>query len=382
MSLKQSTQDFYRNLPSETDFDRLSDPVHYVPLPDDWVVGVADIVGSTAEIARGRYKVVNMVGAAVISAQMNAAGMRPLPYVFGGDGAGFAVWPAQRAAAERALDAVRRWALREFGMELRAAMVSVAEIRAAGRDVRVARHSPAEKVDYAMFSGGGVAWAEAQMKGGVLALPERGDPGEPDLTGLSCRWSNLRARNGEILSLVMKPRQGVSESAFAQVAHKVINAAGAAHQNGHPVPRNGPGMRFPPPGISLEAQAHHGTWPVWAMKLILLGQNLAIWIMFVTNLRLGRFVPSAYRANVSGHADFRKFDDGLKMTLDCDPASRSRIEAVLERAADDGLIRYGLHAQEEALMTCLVPSAVESEHMHFVDGAAGGYARAAALMQR
>ena len=33
-------------------------------------------------------------------------------------------------------------------------------------------------------------------------------------------------------------------------------------------------------------------------------------------------------------------------------------------------------------MTCLVPSAVESEHMHFVDGAAGGYARAAALMQR
>ncbi len=382
MYLKQSTQEFYRNLPRETDFDRLSDPARYVPLPDDWVVGVADIVGSTAEITRGRYKVVNMVGAAVISAQMNGAGMRPLPYVFGGDGAGFAVWPAQRAAAERALGAVRRWALREFGIELRVAMVSMAEIRAAGRDVRVARHAPAEKVDYAMFSGGGVAWAEAQMKAGALALPEDGDPGEPDLTGLSCRWSNLRARNGEILSLVMKPRQGVSESAFAQAAHEVINAAGAAHQNGHPVPRAGPQMRFPPPGVSLEAQAHHGTWPIWAMKLLLLGQNLAIWFMFATNLRLGRFVPSAYRANVSGHADFRKFDDGLKMTLDCDPASRSRIEAVLERAADDGLIRYGLHAQEEALMTCLVPSAVESEHMHFVDGAAGGYARAAALMQR
>jgi hypothetical protein len=28
-------------------------------------------------------------------------------------------------------------------------------------------------------------------------------------------------------------------------------------------------------------------------------------------------------------------------------------------------------------MTCIVPSATESNHLHFVDGAAGGYAVAA-----
>ena len=41
-------------------------------MPGDWALGVADIVDSTGEIARGRYKTVNMVGAAVISAMINA----------------------------------------------------------------------------------------------------------------------------------------------------------------------------------------------------------------------------------------------------------------------------------------------------------------------
>ena len=102
-----------------------------------------------------------------------------------------------------------------------------------------------------------------------------------------------------------------------------------------------------------------------------------IWTLFRSNMRLGNFSPERYRQEVGQNADFRKFDDGLKMTLDCDAPTQERIESILRKAADRGLIRFGLHAQDEALMTCLVPSASENTHMHFVDGAAGGYARAA-----
>ncbi|MEP2533804.1 DUF3095 domain-containing protein [Shimia sp.] len=376
--MTQTTQSYYENLPRVTEFEVLADPACYAPLPDDWVVGVADIVGSTQEIARGRYKTVNTVGAAVISAQLNAAELLRLPYVFGGDGAGFAVWPEQRGAAENALDAVRRWARREFDIELRAAMVTVGEIRAAGHDIRVARYAPAEGVDYAMFSGGGVAWAEDQMKSGALRLPEDGMPDkEPDLSGLSCRWSNLEAKNGAILSLVIKPGVGVSVRAFAKVSRSVIAASDGSGRGGHPVPRQGPNFRFPPVGLSLEAHVSHGARPVWVQKLALLGANLMIWALFRFNIRLGNFSPQNYREEVGHNADFRKFDDGLKMTLDCDAEAQKRIEAVLRAAADKGLIRYGMHAQDEALMTCLVPSATDNTHMHFVDGAAGGYARAA-----
>ena len=72
-------------------FDALADPQVYTSLPDDWVVGLADVVDSTAAIEAGRYKAVNTAGAAVISAVTNALGRVDFPFSFGGDGATFAV---------------------------------------------------------------------------------------------------------------------------------------------------------------------------------------------------------------------------------------------------------------------------------------------------
>jgi len=63
---------FYDDLPRIPTFALLADPACYTALPADWIVGTSDIVGSTDAIADGRYKMVNMIGAAVISAQINA----------------------------------------------------------------------------------------------------------------------------------------------------------------------------------------------------------------------------------------------------------------------------------------------------------------------
>ncbi len=65
------------------------------------------------------------------------------------------------------------------------------------------------------------------------------------------------------------------------------------------------------------------------------------------------------------------------MTVDCAPETVARLRALLEEAAAAGIVRYGLHLQDEALMTCVVPSVLSADHMHFVDGADGGYASAA-----
>lgn len=366
---------YYDALPRFHEFDHMAEPSGYAPLPDDWIVGAADIVGSTQEIAQGRYKVVNLVGAAVISAQLNAAQMARLPYVFGGDGAQFAVWPEQRAAAEAALDAVRRWARREYGLNLRVATATVGDIRAAGQDVRVARYAPADEVDYASFSGGGLTWLETEMKAGRLSLPEGETSVDPDLNGLSCRWANMASERGVILSLVMQPQEATPEAAFAKVAHDVIAATQAQERGGHPVPAAGPKAIFPPPGLDLEARIH--PWKhLWWQRVKLTVTTALIWCLFRTGYRLGKFDPDHYRADVSRNADFRKFDDGLKMTLDCDAEMQARIEGVLEEAQARGLIRYGLHVQDAAMMTCIVPAPVERSHMHFVDGASGGYALA------
>ncbi|MCB1467544.1 MAG: DUF3095 family protein, partial [Rhizobiaceae bacterium] len=89
--MREQDERFFRDVPLFSDFKGVADAVNYHPLPDDWLLAAADIVNSTDAITTGRYKAVNMAGASVISAILNALDHREMPYVFGGDGALVAV---------------------------------------------------------------------------------------------------------------------------------------------------------------------------------------------------------------------------------------------------------------------------------------------------
>jgi len=372
------TQSFYEDLPRGDRFSDLAQPENYAPLPEDWLVGCCDIVDSTGLIAAGRYKTVNMIGASVISALTNAMSGRAFPYVFGGDGASFAIPPSEADLCRTVLSNLRSWVSAEFGVDLRAALLPVEWIRAEGLEVRVARHAVSTGVDYAMFNGGGLAWADHQMKEGGFAVEPSEYITPPDLTGLSCRWSNIKARNGSIISLVMLPPLNGENHAYSEVVSQVLALIAQLERSGHPVPRNGPPLGYPPPGLTLEAHVSRGTVPLLLRKLRLLMNTAVTGVMMWSGRRFGGFDPVHYRAMLSANADFRKFDDGLKMTLDCDPATRNQLVDLLQSAKDAGHIRFGLHEQDEAMVTCIVPSATRDDHVHFVDGAAGGYTRAAA----
>ena len=372
---------FYDDLPASNRFADMADGSHYALLPDDWLVGVSDIVDSTGLVAAGKYKTVNMVGAAVISAVMNAVDGRAFPFVFGGDGAAFAIWPSAEAEVQAALAATCRWAEEEFGITLRAALVPAGDCAAAGHPVRVARYQAAAEAFYAMFAGGGVSWAETRMKAGEIGIDPAPAGTHPDLTGLSCRWSHMKARQGMILSLVILPEDGADRDAFARVARDVIAIAGPLEREGHPAPVEGPGSHWPPPGAMLEAHAQHGDQPLARARRKVLFETFIAWALIRTGLKLGGFDARRYARVVGENADYRKFDDGLKMTLDCDAASRDAIVESLERASDAGLVRYGISEQSEAMMTCIVPSFMQDDHVHFIDGAAGGYTLAASRMK-
>ena len=369
---------FYAALPAFTRFADVADPSRYGPLPVDWWVGVTDVVASTGAIAAGRYKTVNLAGASAISAAMNALHGASFPFVFGGDGATMAVWPGARDAVADALGRTVCWCREELDLELRAALVPVSAIRAAGHDVEVARFQAAPEVFYAMFGGGGVAYATGEMKAARYAVATAPPGARPDLTGLSCRWTPMAARHGAILSLLVQPREGADAGRVAGVLAALIAEIGGLDGEGTPVPREGPGFRWPPEGLELEARAcrRSGT-PLWREKLKLALATLVAWILDVTGWQVGGFDPGNYRRTTARNADFRKFDDGLRLTIDCDRATQERVESRLRDAAADGLVDWGLHAQSHAMMTCIVPSFMRDDHLHFVDGADGGYTRAA-----
>lgn len=375
-----ASDSFYSGIAVFRGFARLMEPALYSPLPDDWTVGVADIVNSTRAIAEKRYKAVNMAGAAVIASVSNALSGREFPFVFGGDGASFAVAPSDLAAAREALAATATWVKEDLDLEMRVALVPVAAIRGQGLDVRVARFGPSANLSYAMFSGGGLAFAEAAMKCGEFAIEPAPPGSQPDLSGLSCRFEEIPAARGLILSVLVLPARGADPTAHREVIEDIIGVVERSPEAARPVPAGGPPLRWPPAGLDYEARAWRGG-SLARRRAAVLAYTLFAYLIMRFGIRLGGFVPEVYTLQVVENSDFRKYDDGLRMILDCSTELEGALQQRLEAAAAKGIVRYGLHRQDAAMMTCFTRQASRSDHVHFIDGARGGYASAAVALK-
>jgi hypothetical protein len=375
-----SSDPFYGNIPVFRGFSSLMDPALYSPLPDDWSVGIADVVESTKAIADKRYKAVNMAGASVIASVTNALEGREFPFVFGGDGASFAVSPGDLERAREALAATAIWVEESLNLVMRVALVPVAAVRAQGLDVRVARFGPSPNLSYAMFSGGGLGWAEAAMKRGEFAVPAAPSGTQPDLTGLSCRFEEIPSVRGLILSVLVVPAQGADPAAFRKLIEDVIALSERSPDAGRPVPPGGPPLRWPPAGVEFEARAKR-EGSLFRRRAYVLARTLFAYVVMRFGISVGGFVPKTYVQQVVENSDFRKYDDGLRMILDCTPELERALTQRLAEAASAGIARYGLHRQDAAMMTCFTPSALRSDHVHFIDGARGGYASAATALK-
>ena len=88
----------------------------------------------------------------------------------------------------------------------------------------------------------------------------------------------------------------------------------------------------------------------------MLANTLFVYVIMRFGISVGGFVPKTYVQQVVENSDFRKYDDGLRMILDCTPELEGALTKVLAAAAAAGIVRYGLHRQDAAMMTCFTPS--------------------------
>ena len=320
----------YETVPIFRDFTRVLDPALYKPLPDDWVIGVADVVQSTKAIREHRYKAVNMAGAAVIVAVTNALEGRDFPFVFGGDGASFAVPASAADLAHHALAATATWVKEELNLTLRVALVPVATVRSNGADVRVARFAPSENIVIArpIFRRHTPATeAITADKPSKFAVPPSPTDVRPDLTGLSCRYEEIPAARGLILSLVVVPASGANPDAFRAVVDDIVRLVEESPKASRPVPGKGLRLKWPPQGYELEARAQRKyNEPLAVRRARILAWTLLYFLIMRFGIRVGRFVPKKYTEQVVENSDFRKFDDALRMVLDCSPELAAEIE--------------------------------------------------------
>jgi Protein of unknown function (DUF3095) len=382
VSQSNEADPFYGGVPVFDNFGSLMDAGLYKPLPDNWTIGIADVVQSTKAIRENRYRAVNMAGAAVIAALKNALDGSDFPYVFGGDGASFAVPAPYLARAHDALAATIVWVKDDLGLVMKAALVPVASMRGHGVDVRVARFAPSPNVTYAMFSGGGLEWADGTMRRGEFAVVPAATGVRPDLTGLSCRFEEIPAARGMILSLLVTAAGGANSDTFRTLIEEIVAVIAKAPDMSSPVRLADLRLRWPSAGAELEARAaYNAGMPLFARRSVVLARTFLYYFILRCGLRVGRFVPTTYLQQVVENSDFRKYADGLRMILDCTHEVADAIEKRLAVAALAGTVLYGLHRQDAAVMTCFAPSPADSNHIHFIDGARGGYASAATSLK-
>lgn len=386
MGLPPSTANFYADISSFDDFSQVANIGHYKIAPDDWFVVIADIQGSTRAIGEGRYKEVNMIGAACINAVLNISAQGEIPYVFGGDGATLLTPPNRVDACKKTLLAVRSLAETKFNLSLRVGIVPVARINATdGHRVMVAKYQISPGNVLATFSGGGVELAERWIKSNSDYLIEDNHDNEPpDLGGLSCRWEPLASENGVMLSVLMLATAD-KESVKAEIYRSLIDALGEiseeAINQGKPISDNNMKFRWPPRGLGAEIDATVGERIrlFWALRLYL--YSLFQWFLDRFDLTVGGYRGRQYRVELRSNTDYRRFDDTLRILLDCTQAQADEIDKMLALRAERGELLYGLHRADSALMTCLVFSVEKGEHIHFVDGNDGGFTSAAKTMK-
>ena len=166
-----STERFYAYLPEFREFAVFTNLDSHAPPPDDWTVLASDVVGSIIAIEQGRYRQVNMSGAATIMAVINAADGVNSVYVFGGDGAVIAAPPIFAEACKTALARAASMIKAIYDLELRVAAFPTSDLRAKGGDIWVRKCGLGSGVRLAMFAGGGLKLADE-----LLNNAEEGHP--------------------------------------------------------------------------------------------------------------------------------------------------------------------------------------------------------------
>ncbi|MEO7623222.1 MAG: DUF3095 domain-containing protein [Gallionella sp.] len=376
---------FYRDLPALQNFSESLETCRHTLVPEDWWIVIADVEGSTNAIEAGDYKKVNTVGVACIAAVTNVDRSIDIPFVFGGDGASFAVPDILVERVIVALRGAQKLSRVSFELNLRVGLVKVVDLIRQNLWVQVAKIRLSAHMTQAAMSGLGWYEAEKRVKAadtlGVLMVRENEGPAEACFDGFECRWQGVPSFNGHKLSLLvaaMSSDLATNLATFQAVSEKIQTIYGDV-ANYHPLRPKDMQLTFNPAMLGHEWRVRtgfSGRWKKLRYAIKILFQNVAGAYLVAHNIDTKEVRWGHYRDELVDNTDFRKFDGMLRMVMDGSDAQAEKLSEYLESQFLSGRLVFGMHKSREALVTCLVQS-YNGNHLHFVDGSDGGYALAA-----
>ena len=372
---------FYSRLPvNEIQLSDLLTEEHlFYKVPGNWVVVITDVTKSTNAVEKGLHETVNLVATGSIVAVLNIAYKANLtvPFFFGGDGATFIVPPTILASAIHALIIHQENTKRNYDITLRVGSVAVADIYDEGHILRISKLRTSQLFSIPILLGDGLNYAEKVIKGeNYILSPLPAKEEELDLTGMQCRWDKIKPPQNydEVVSLlVIASDEEKQADAFKKVIDKLDKIYGAQEKR---KPISVPMLKLKATfeKISQEMRVRFGGF-----------RPLYLLIKWVTTL-LGYFYfrtekGKRYLLQLVDMSDTLVIDGKINTVISGTVNQREQLEASLTQLEQDGVISYGLYVSKESVMSCYVRN-MNEKHIHFVDGAEGGYTKAAGMLKR
>ncbi len=384
-----STESFYDSLPIHENMDELLAAEHLQPLPHDWHILMTDVRGSTRAVTNGEYREVILLGASTIISVVNAVGKVDIPFAFGGDGAVLCVPQSLQIDAFDALLGLRNLARQRFNLDLRVGSIPMHEIAKSGHRVLIGRYKLSEHNELAVFGGGGIDYADSLLKrqkstNGITLEKKEIPP--PSLNGLECRWQPVKSNQGLFLCLIVRALSEIEQDRD-QVFQKLLCHMREIYtvvQLERPVEPSNLKLSLQKRWLLSETRARtkrKSLWIYWCYLLFLRGQILLGMFLMRFNIRINNFDWGSYRAALAKNTDYRSFADVYAHVLAGSEEQHRKLERYLEKQYRKGILAYGIHQSEYALLTCHITQ-YSGKHLHFLDGGEGGLTFAAAAMKK
>ena len=379
--MPNSEDHFYSNL-----------PIHKIPLYQlliqnqlfekvvaSWCVIITDIKRSTAAINSGLHENVNLIATGSIVAVLNIAFKANIsvPFFFGGDGASFIVPPSIVDDVMKALLKYKDNTLRNFNLDLRTGIMPVEEIDKQGHTLNICRFSSAETFSIPIVLGDGLAYAEQIIKGEHYLLTGHDTASnEIDLSGMQCRWDKIEPpeNSDEVVTLIVIASEIEQQAiTFSKVIHHLDQIYGTSEKR---QPISVSKLIFKTSFNSLGKEMKHR---IGKIKLFELIKSWLINIYGYIYFRTER--GKKYLKQLVEMSDTLVIDGRINTVITGTAQQRLILQKALNQLEKNNEILYGLYVSGESIMSCYVRD-LEDDHIHFVDGADGGYTQAAGILKQ
>lgn len=366
-------------------------PVNRIPLPDlftedhlfynvpeNWHVIITDIKNSTSAIQNGQHETVNLIATGSIVAVLNISYKAnvSVPFFFGGDGATFIVPASVVDTAMRALQLYRKNTLRDFNLALRAGTVPVKEIYAKGYELKISKFSSGGNFSIPIVLGDGLSYAEKVIKGEDYQLGEPEAPDhELDLTGMMCRWDKVKPpeNNFEVVTLLAVAPEGIQQSRAYKKVIAAIDELYGMPQKRQPISVAKLKLKSTYAAIRQEMKMKTGN-----VKMFKLIQD---WFTALLGFIYFRTASGKnYLNRLVEMSDTLVVDGKINTVITGTAQQRFDLQEALNALEEAGEIRYALYVSSESVISCYVRD-LKDDHIHFVDGAEGGYTKAAGVLK-